>query len=61
VEQRLVTVGPRRGDQVAILDGLKEGEVVVTSGQLKLKNDTPVNINNSVQPSFNPNPQPVEK
>jgi membrane fusion protein (multidrug efflux system) len=61
VEQRLVTVGPRRGDQVAILQGLKEGEVVVTSGQLKLKNDTPVNINNSVQPAFNPNPQPVEK
>jgi membrane fusion protein (multidrug efflux system) len=61
VEQRLVTVGPRRGDQVAILGGLKEGEVVVTSGQLKLKNDTPVNINNSVQPTFNPNPQPVER
>jgi len=61
VEQRLVTVGPRRGDQVAILGGLKQGEVVVTSGQLKLKNDTPVNINNSVQPTFNPNPQPVEQ
>lgn len=61
VEQRLVTVGPRRGDQVAILHGLKEGEVVVTTGQLKLKNDTPVNINNSVQPAFNPNPTPVEQ
>ena len=61
VEQRLVTVGPRRGDQVAILNGLKQGEVVVTSGQLKLKNDTPVNINNSVQPAFNANPQPVEQ
>ena len=61
VEQRLVTVGPRRGDQVAILKGLKPGEVVVTSGQLKLKNGTPVNINNSVQPAFNPNPHPVEQ
>lgn len=60
VEQRLVTVGQRRGDQVAVLSGLKDGEVVVTSGQLKLKNDTPVDINNSVQPAFNPNPKPVE-
>ncbi|MGH8212346.1 MAG: efflux RND transporter periplasmic adaptor subunit, partial [Rhodanobacteraceae bacterium] len=61
VEQRLVTVGSRRGDQVAILSGLKEGEVIVVSGQLKLKNDTPVNINNLVQPAFNPNPHPVEQ
>lgn len=60
VEQRLVTVGQRRGDQVAILSGLKDGEVVVTSGQLKLKNDTPVDINNSVQPAFDANPKPVE-
>jgi membrane fusion protein (multidrug efflux system) len=35
--------------------------VVATSGQLKLRNGTPVNINNKVQPAFNPNPHPVEK
>src|SRR5579875_3902469 len=61
VEQVVVTVGPRRGDQVAILSGIKEGDLVVTSGQLKLKNGTPVNINNSVQPAFDPNPHPVEQ
>lgn len=60
VKQVLVTLGPRRGDQVAILDGIAAGDVVVTSGQLKLKNGTPVNIDNSVQPAFDPNPHPVE-
>jgi membrane fusion protein (multidrug efflux system) len=57
VEQRFVTPGPTRGDQVAILDGLKAGETVVTAGQLKLRNGAPVIVNNSVLPSDNPNPQ----
>ncbi|MEO6421333.1 MAG: efflux transporter periplasmic adaptor subunit, partial [Candidatus Nitrotoga sp.] len=57
VEQRFVTTGLVRGDQVAVISGLKVNEVVVTSGQLKLRNGTPVFINNSVQPSNNPNPE----
>ncbi len=57
VEQRVVTTGATRGDQVAVLSGLKGGETVVTAGQLKLHNDGPVFVNNSVQPSNNPNPQ----
>ncbi len=61
VRQVVVTLGATRGDQVAVLTGLKPGEVVVTSGQLKLKNGTPVHINNQVQPAFNPNPHPVEQ
>jgi len=60
VQQVVVTVGQTRGDQVAIESGIKQGDVIVTSGQLKLKNGTPVNINNKVQPTFNPNPNPVE-
>ncbi len=56
-EQRFITTGPTRGDQVAVLSGLKAGETVVTAGQLKLRNGVPVLINNSVQPSDNPNPQ----
>ncbi|MGH8154206.1 MAG: efflux RND transporter periplasmic adaptor subunit [Rhodanobacteraceae bacterium] len=60
-EQVLVTTGPTRGDQVAILAGIKPGDVIVTSGQLKLKNGTPVNINNTVQPAFDPNPRPTEE
>jgi membrane fusion protein (multidrug efflux system) len=45
---------------VAILTGLKEGQTVVTSGQLKLKNGTPAVIDNKVQPSNSPNPTPQE-
>ncbi len=61
VEQRFVKTGETRGDQIAILDGVKPGEEVVTSGQLKLKNGDPVAIDNSVQPSNNPAPAPVDR
>ncbi|ANB77644.1 efflux transporter periplasmic adaptor subunit [Paraburkholderia phytofirmans OLGA172] len=60
-QQVFVTPGPTRGDQVAILKGVDAGTQVVTSGQLKLKNGTPLIINNSVQPADNPNPAPQEQ
>ena len=60
VQQTFVTTGETRGDQVAILKGLKEGQQVVTSGQLKLKNGTSVVIDNSVVPANSPNPTPQE-
>ena len=59
-QQVFVTTGSTRGDQVAILKGVDEGATVVTSGQLKLKNGTPLIINNKVLPSNSPNPQPQE-
>ncbi|WP_072784618.1 efflux RND transporter periplasmic adaptor subunit [Duganella sacchari] len=59
-QQVFVTTGPTRGDQVAILTGLKEGQTVVTSGQLKLKNGSPAVIDNKVQPANSPNPTPQE-
>jgi membrane fusion protein (multidrug efflux system) len=58
--QTFVTLGPARGDQVAILKGVKEGERVVTSGQLKLKSGSPVVINNTVQPLNDANPVPAQ-
>ena len=60
-KQVFVTVGPTRGDQVAILKGIKAGDVVVTSGQLKLKNGSAVEINNKVQPLDNADPKPVDE
>jgi membrane fusion protein (multidrug efflux system) len=60
-QQVFVTTGPTRGDQVSILTGLKEGDQVVTSGQLKLKNNMPVTVDNKVQPANNPAPTPQEK
>jgi membrane fusion protein, multidrug efflux system len=55
-KQVFVTTGATRGDQVAVLKGLKEGDTVVTSGQIKLHNGSPVIINNTVQPSNNATP-----
>jgi len=60
VQQQFVTTGPTRGDQVAILTGLNEGAEVVTSGQIKLKAGSPVQIDNKVQPADNPHPTPQE-
>ena len=55
-QQTFVTVGDTRGDQVAILKGVKAGDVIVSAGQIKLHNGSPVMINNSVQPLDNPHP-----
>ena len=59
--QQFVTTGPRRGDQIAILEGISEGDMVVTSGQMKLKNGTPLIIDNSVQPTNDIAPRPQEQ
>lgn len=56
VEQQFVSTGSSRGDQIAILKGLTEGDEVVTSGQLKLKNGSRIAINNKVVPDSNPDP-----
>ncbi len=58
VRQTFVTVGPTRGDQIAVLKGINEGDTVITSGQLKLKNGSRVIINNQVQPSNEAAPRP---
>lgn len=55
--QRFVNAGEKRGDQVQILKGLEAGNLIVTSGQMKLKNGSLVTINNSVVPKNNPSPQ----
>ena len=60
-QQVFVETGPTRGDQVAITKGLTAGQQVVTSGQIKLKNGTPVVVDNRVQPANNPSPTPQEK
>ncbi|PSJ60360.1 efflux RND transporter periplasmic adaptor subunit [Pseudaminobacter soli (ex Li et al. 2025)] len=59
--QTFVTTGATRGDQVAVLSGVKDGDTVVTAGQIKLRNGVPIRIENDVQPLNNPNPKPVDK
>ena len=58
VSQRFVTLGARRGDMVAVTDGLDEGEVVATSAILKLRSGIPVTIDNSVTPNASLTPAP---
>jgi len=57
-QQRFVTVGDTRGDQVSVTKGLKAGEVVVSAGQMKLHNGSPVVINNQLLPTNDANPTP---
>ncbi len=61
VNEVFVTLGDTRGDQIAILKGLQPGDIIVTSGQLKLKNGSPIVINNTIQPSNDAAPKVLEK
>lgn len=57
VEQRFVRTGQRRGDQVAVREGVEAGEEVVTSGQMKLRDGARIEINNDIQPDNEADPQ----
>lgn len=56
--QKFITVGETRGDQVQILKGLEKGDLVVTAGQLKLKNESLAVIDNTILPNNDPAPRP---
>jgi membrane fusion protein (multidrug efflux system) len=58
VQQQFVKLGSTRGDQVSIVSGLKAGDEVVSSGVFKLRSGMPVQVNNSVQPGDESNPNP---
>ena len=60
VRQQFVKLGRTRGDQVAVVSGLKPGEEVVSSGAFKLRNGAAVLVNNEVQPGNNPAPKPED-
>lgn len=59
--QKFITVGPSRGDQVAVTAGIREGDLVVTSGQLKLRAGSPVIISSQGLPANDPDPRPAEQ
>jgi membrane fusion protein (multidrug efflux system) len=54
--QTFVTTGARRGDQVAVLKGVNEGDMIVTAGQIKLHNGSPVLIDNTITPTADASP-----
>jgi membrane fusion protein, multidrug efflux system len=59
--QTFVTTGATRGDQVAILKGVSDGDMVVTAGQIKLHNGSTVLIDNSITPTADAAPVPIDR
>jgi membrane fusion protein (multidrug efflux system) len=57
-KQRFIRVGRARGDFVSVVKGLQPGETVVSAGAFKLRNGTPVEVNNDMapQPQLVPTP-----
>ncbi len=57
--QQFVKLGEARGDFVAVDDGVKAGQTVVTAGAFKLRNGASIVINNGVKiaPQLNPHPE----
>lgn len=48
--QMFVKTKPAKGDRIAVTDGIKPGETVMIAGQIKLRNGSPVKIDNSHVP-----------
>lgn len=57
--QQFVRVGETRGDFVAILDGVTAGQELVTAGAFKLRNNSPIVVDNTTQsqPELAPKPE----
>jgi membrane fusion protein (multidrug efflux system) len=61
VRQVFVKTGATRGDQVAILDGVKNGDTIVVAGQMKLRNGVSVIVDNKLLPKFDAHPTPADQ
>lgn len=60
VRQQFVKLGEGRGDQVAVVSGLKPGDEVVTSGVFKLRNGAAIVVDNKIKPANNPAAKPED-
>ncbi len=60
IRQKIVQLGEKRGDFVAIVSGLDKGETVVSTGVFKLRNDQAVVVDNTLAPEFKLAPQPED-
>jgi membrane fusion protein (multidrug efflux system) len=58
VRQQFVRLGEKRGDLVAVTDGVKEGESIVSTGVFKLRNGQAVIVDNKLAPPFRKEPKP---
>ena len=60
LRQQVVRLGNARGDFVAVVAGLKEGEMIVTSGVFKLRPGEAVVIDNTLAPDAQLAPKPSD-
>ena len=58
LRQQFIRLGEQRGDFVAVLSGLKEGDTIVSTGAFKLRNGQSVVIDNTLSPKFQLHPKP---
>ena len=58
VRQQFVRLGEKRGDFVVVTSGLKEGEIMVSTGVFKLRNGQSVVVDNKHAPTFQHKPTP---
>jgi membrane fusion protein, multidrug efflux system len=58
LRQQFVKLGEKRGDFVAVISGLKEGDTVVSTGVFKLRNGQTALIDNKLAPGFQQVPKP---
>jgi membrane fusion protein (multidrug efflux system) len=59
--QKFVRLGERRGDFVAVTEGLQEGERVVAAGAFKLRNGAAVTLNDALAPDAKLAPAPADR
>jgi len=60
LRQQFVRIGEARGDFVAVTQGLKPGQTVVSTGVFKLRNGMAVSVNNDLAPKPELNPKPAD-
>lgn len=60
VKQTIVRLGERRGDFIAVSEGLSPGQVVVTSGAYKLRENAAVTITDKLAPDAKISPKPED-
>jgi membrane fusion protein (multidrug efflux system) len=60
LRQAFVRIGEARGDFIAVTEGLKAGDAVVSTGVFKLRNGMSVVINNDLAPKPQLNPKPID-
>jgi membrane fusion protein (multidrug efflux system) len=60
VRQQFARLGEKRGDFVSVVSGLKEGEIVVSTGVFKYRNGQEVTVDNTLAPEFKLRPKPED-